>query len=766
MASGGEQASGSAVSGPVRRLEYGLFAVVLLTTILPRLSTLRLLFARGGVQQWDGDSAYHLERIRHAMAHFPGILRFDPAMAWPDGAACPWPDGFDLLAAAWGLLAGFGDPGRAELAVFLFTPILAVLGVWAAMDLARLVIPDGPAKPGAVAAVGLLTSVAPSTVYLSSVGFLDHHIVELISALLLGGWALRRFRGPAATWTASPLRWEAAGALIATLSLWCFAGGVLYVALATALVAVAVLLDERPRLVGSGAPGLGAAALLSALLAMPSVHAHGRVLSYQFPSYLQAMLLGVAAAGLALAVAVTRVRRGPFARLAVLAAAVALAGAAGLYATAAGAQIRAGLAGWLLRTDPWIATIAEFQPLGAQERNFLLALFSNYGSLGVGAPLVLLGGAFVVVRTARGRGLAFSAFTAAFVLLSVNQIRFGRVGVPLLMIHLAATLAAFAHRRQGAAGSTRWPARVFPALIALVLVFADPVLRPTRSQGSFPPSVAAGLGIRELAGDDRSMGVLTQWDAGHFVGFSSGLPTVTNGFGAYLGEALFNESEGIFSGSAEALDAYLTRRRVRWVVAGGSTAPLLGAVKGHGPFALPNGSRKAVLDLDYFRSFGASPLVIGGSGIPGAGVHHLEHLMPVFATVQLTPGLEFPLPELWVYERVTGARIRGTAPAGARVLAALEFKEQARPHTWRAWVDAGADGAFELVVPFPSALVRGTVAAAPRWSVHVDGGPPVEVDVPESAVRSGGLVNVRRLRAAPGAVAQTHRAIPGSGTAR
>jgi asparagine N-glycosylation enzyme membrane subunit Stt3 len=296
MANGGEQASGSGVPERVRWFEYGLFASVLVTTILPRLSTLRLLFARGDVQQWDGDSAYHLLRIRHAIAHFPGMIRFDPAMAWPDGAPCPWPDGFDYLAAVWGLLAGFGDPQRAELAVFLFTPILAALGVWAAMDLARLVVPDGPAKPGAVAAVGLLTSVAPTTVYFSSVGFLDHHIVELISALLLGGWALRRFQGPAASWTASPLRWEMAGALIATLSLWLFAGGILYVALAVTLVAVAVLVDERPRLVGSGAPGLAAAALLSALLAMPAVHAHGRALSYQFPSYLQAMLLGVAAA--------------------------------------------------------------------------------------------------------------------------------------------------------------------------------------------------------------------------------------------------------------------------------------------------------------------------------------------------------------------------------------------------------------------------------------------------------------------------------------
>jgi asparagine N-glycosylation enzyme membrane subunit Stt3 len=762
MSDVGEQVSGRRAAALWRWFEPALFVAVLVTTILPRLGTLHLVFARGELQQWDGDSAYHLMRIRDAIARFPSMIRFDPAMAWPDGAACPWPDGFDYLAAAWGLLAGLGDPQRAELAVLLFTPILAVIGVWAAMDLARLVVPDGPAKSGAIAAAGLLTSVAPTTVYFSSVGFLDHHIVELISALLLCGWALRRFPGPSASWASSPWRWEAAGAAIATLSLWLFAGGVLYVALAVVLVAVALLAEERPRLAGSGAPALLAAAAVSALLAMPAVRAHGRVLSYQFPSYLQALLLAVAGAGLALAVAVARLARRPPVRLAVLLAAGLAAGAAGVFATAAGAQIRAGLSGWLLRTDPWIATIAEFQPLGARERSFWLALFSNFGSIGVCAPLILLGGTWVAARTARARGIAFAAFTAAFVLLTVNQIRFGRVGVPLLMIHLAAVLAAVAHRRHVPGTPALWTVRIFPALVAVVPVFTDPTLRPeARLTGGFPPWVAAGLGLRELSADDRGHGVLTQWDAGHLVAYTSGLPTVTNGFGAYLGEQGFREAESSFAGSPGALDALLARRRVRWVVAGGLTTPLADAVPGRQPFARLEDAKK-ILDLEYFRAFGNSPLVIGGSGIPGAGVRHLEHLMPVFATVQRPPRLEFPLPALWVYERVAGARLRGLAPAGARVLATLEFKEQARPHTWRAFCDAGADGRFDLVVPFPSGLVRATVTSAPSWSLRVDGGQPVAVDVPERAVRSGAVIEVGRVPPAPGATGPTRRVTGGA----
>ena len=300
--------------------EPALLAAVLVATLLPRLGTLPLALGGGELRQWDGDSAYHLKRILGAMERFPSLLRFDPELAWPDGAACPWPDGFDLLAAGWGLVAGLGDPARGAMAVLLFTPVLALLVAWAAMDLARLVVPDGPAKPAAVAAAGVLTSLAPSGVSLSTIGYLDHHVAEILLALLLAGWALRRFPGPCTTWARSPAAWEAWGALAATVSLWVFAGGILYVALAAALVGVAIVAAERPRLVGSGAPALAIAAGASALLALPAIGAHGQALSYRLPSLLQPLLVAAGATGLGLAVLATRLVRGRLARAGLLAA--------------------------------------------------------------------------------------------------------------------------------------------------------------------------------------------------------------------------------------------------------------------------------------------------------------------------------------------------------------------------------------------------------------------------------------------------------------
>jgi dolichyl-diphosphooligosaccharide--protein glycosyltransferase len=750
-ANAGEAGAPNASPAPPARsatlLERAGLATVLIVATLPRLLSVRLLFSRGEVMQWDGDSAYHLKRLLYSIAHFPGVLRFDGDLNWPKGAVCVWPDGFDLLGAAWGLGAGLGDPRRAAIAVLLFTTVLALFAVWAAMDLARLVIPDGPAKAGAVVATGLLTGLMPSALYHSQVGYLDHHIAELLSFLLLAGWALRRVprRGSI---PAPGLAWEAGGALAATFALWVFAGGVLYVAMAFAIVVAAVLRDERPRLVGSGILGLAASAAIAALLTLPSLRLHGHVFSYTFPSLLQPLLVAAASTALGLAWTSTRLAGGASRRVIFLVATGLMAlGVAAWLAPQAASQVRGGLEGWLLRRDPWIASISEFQPFGWNSPILLGALFSTYGALGVFAPLVLAAGGWIIVRATGPRGVAFLILSATFVALSLHQVRFDRIGLPLLMINVAAVLSAVAQRARDTAGHPI--ARGFPILATVVLIAADPNLRAglSRVQARIPPPASAALALRDLARGADPQGALSAWDQGHFVTFFSGLATPTSGFGSYLDPESFEATEAVFRGDERSLDRYLDERRIRWVIAGPLTSNLVSV--DDRSFMAPLADRPGnVLNLEYMRSFGLSPLVIGGSAIPGSGVRHLEHLMPVFGTREQPTALTFPLPALWIYERVKGARLEGLALPGARVVASLDFREQGRPHVWRAFADAGADGRFSLTVPFPTGLVRHGLSSAPRYAVQAGDGALIDVEVPERAVREGDSIAVARLPAA------------------
>jgi hypothetical protein len=110
--------------------------------------------------------------------------------------------------------------------------------------------------------------------------------------------------------------------------------------------------------------------------------------------------------------------------------------------------------------------------------------------------------------------------------------------------------------------------------------------------------------------------------------------------------------------------------------------------------------------------------------------------MPRFASAQLVDGFAFPLPALWAYERVPGARLRGRAEPGARVVVELPFVERGRPHVYRAWGVAGANGRFEIVVPLPTGLARPTLRTAAVAAARARGA-PVAVAIPEEAVRAG-----------------------------
>jgi hypothetical protein len=98
--------------------------------------------------------------------------------------------------------------------------------------------------------------------------------------------------------------------------------------------------------------------------------------------------------------------------------------------------------------------------------------------------------------------------------------------------------------------------------------------------------------------------------------------------------------------------------------------------------------------------------------------------------------LGFPLPVVWTYERVAGAVLHGRAGPGTQVVAEIQLVEWGRPHRYRAWADAGADGTWRIRVALPSGFYRPTLRSGPAWTVDL-GDRKVDVEVPEEAVRAG-----------------------------
>lgn len=729
---------GAGVAARVGR--WSLLVVVVALAAGVRLLGATDQLSTGELIPLTGDGAYHFARMVGGLRHLP-LSPFDPGLSWPRGALVPWADGFDLLGvAAMRAVGGAASPDRAALAAALLPVALGLLVVWAVWSLASRLAPAFPT--GAAAAAALVAAVIPQVAASSLFGRIDHHVLEALSLLLLAAWSMAPFwdaDGEAARGV--PLRFELLGAAIVALAVGGFAGGTLYVAMATVVRIVAVLAGRRPRLMGSGAPALALGAAATAAVTWPAIVARGLRLSFDGPSLLQPALLLVAAGGVGLALLAARLGGegwGP--RLRLLGPALLLLAAALLAVPVTRAPLVDGLVRFVLRKDRWLAGIQEFQPL-LDGSPVLGRLDFFFGAPGWLAPALVPVALWEAARRSRPAAAAFAWFLLCATALTLVQVRFGRVLSPLLAV--AAGLAAAAVARELATRLPRLstPAPAIPVLLAAALVVADPRLRGAFGARHQPlsASLEAALDLRTEPLDPARPGVWCAWDLGHDLAVVGRRPTLTSGFGSFPDSDGFLESEAALGLSPPDLDAFLARRRAGTVVTGADT---FGAtdVRGRRWYEVREG--RTVLDVEFMRAVPLSPLLVAGSALPGAGVRHLEHLMPRFATSATVGGLSFDLPLLWTYERVEGARLRGQAPPGARVVASIPLVERGRSHAWRAFADAGPDGRWEMVLPVPSSLATPTLHTAAAFELRADGGEPVRLAVPEATVRAGGAITL------------------------
>jgi asparagine N-glycosylation enzyme membrane subunit Stt3 len=704
-------------------------AVLAIAALVRLLRWREVLWGRE-VVALDNDSLYHLRRSLDVAAG-RGLPTFDPQINWPHGGPVPWAPGFDLLGGAVAWLAGPPGSRASALAVAAVPVALGLAVVALAMALAHAAAPRAVRRPAALAA-GLLAGLVPQAIYCSRFGQTDHHVVEALLVTALALWTHVGLGGRRRGW-----RWEAAGALLAASGVLFFTGAPIYVAIAAAPLVVAALAGEPGApLVGRGAVGLVAGGALAAVASAPLVASHGRAVSFAFPSYLQPVLVALAGIGVALAWAASRA--GPLRRrvAALLLLTIGAAAAAALVPGAA-RQVVEGVRGWLLARDPWIAIIEEFQAVWRLAAGFRRVHYL-WGYAGLALPVLAPVAAWAAWREGPGRAAALLFQALALAALGALQIRFGRPATPVLAAAGAIAVAALAARLP----LRRALARVLAPALVLVVFACDRAVWAATADAPLDKGdalVAAALDLRDARPDEPSPGVLAPWDMGHQVNVLGRRPVVANGFGSYLDAAGYEEVRRAYSLREPELAAWMRGRRVGHVVAGLMTFE--GKVPGPGtgwPLTTRDGA--GALDAVYMRGVPLAPAILGGSGVPDAGIRHLEHLLPRFASLQTARELPFVVPVLWTFELVEGARLGGTAAPGERVVLELDLRERMRSHVWRAWTTAGADGRWALTVPLPTGYAQPTLATGPIARLRVGGAEPVPVKIPEAAVRSGAEV--------------------------
>ncbi|HKJ23671.1 MAG TPA: STT3 domain-containing protein [Myxococcota bacterium] len=721
------------------RLALGLLALVALAGWI-RAGTDVLVVTDAGVHLTvPGDPYYHLRRIAWSVDHFPRVLEFDTYLNFPDGGRVVWPPAFDWtiagVARAW--VGGHDSAGAARIAARA-PAVFGVLAVLAVFALARRRF-----SPGAGWLAGGLLAVLPNHVLHSQVGQLDHHVAVSLVAVGLLAAAMALVSSPRTR------AWRGAAVGLAFgASLWLWPGMLIHVALLEAMlvvwVAAAAARDEAcARARALAALNLGAFAMVarSALAApWPEFGAWSPwVLSRFQPAFFLAAAATLAATAFVWRrLGATRPRRW------------ALAAGLGAVGLAAAFAVIPGLADSLAVAAGWFSKAESFQENVSELRPFDVALaVSRYTWLVLAFPLAWAGLAVASLRGGAPR-LAERALllgmAAAFLALAALQRRFGNtfsVLYVLVWAGFAAEAAAFVRARP----AWRWPAVAGAALLALATLasvagFLGP-RRATLARAHADPAIArrgplavehrlfdaAGRWLRDASPptrgwDDPSLvpeyGVLTRWDAGHLVRWRARRPLVQDNFGVYGGRKNFERAERYYAAEdeGEAL-ALLSAMEVRYVMADLHGSGRSGA---YGP---------RTMTARLARDFGSAT-----GGVPALEHHRLLWHQRSGAGLELA--VEPPGSALGVWEIVAGARVEGRAAPGADVEATLALRTASgRPHRQRTTTTADADGAWTLVLPYPTDEAwSSAVRAEGEWQLR-SGGRSATLAVPEAAVRSG-----------------------------
>lgn len=698
-----------------------------------------------------GDACYHARRAFFSFVHFPFVLMWDPLLNHPQGAAVPWPPLYDFTLAAVARLFGHTQ-ATFEHVVAWVPPACGALATLATFAAAR-------ALAGSELALGAaaLVALTPVHVEYSRVGNIDHHAAASFLGATLLGLVLFASRRDARGLRLAGLALGLALVRAALLLTW--TGGVLYVGLGDAGLALVGLWEGRRDLLA--AQGLSAAA--SALLLLPVASVSGTSFGGAYSavelSRLQPLALG-ALAGVTLAVVgaeAVRPARSPLRRLlraALLAAAlVALVGPRlGL-----GRELT-GAGGFLAKQDDWGGRNVEQLPIFSGR--FGTNAIRHFGLLAYAIPLAPLAALFAARERARREpALVLAGFSAVLGALTLSQVRYGNEFAPGGSVAFALGLAAVGRaigRRFDL--SPRLAVSVAPVLGALLL--APPIV-----SGYLPAAVASlrALGAGSARGADAILaspegslyrfaeeirrvtpetsgflqvgqpaeyGILVHPNVGHVIHYVARRATPADNFGPYAGLANFEATRRFYRlGLEDDAVAEAHRLRVRYVLTMDYDVPVPNSLLER--LQKEDGLRRDPLPRwSRFRLVTEGPPG-GRSLLEGFGLPHDPHAVPYK-----------------LFEVVEGAVLEAHAPPGTPVVASVTVRTPiGRSFVYEADAAAGPDGVAKLRVPYASVTDAPARPIAP-WRVRV-GDAAVAVAVSDQAVENGDVVAVPAPAAEP-----------------
>jgi asparagine N-glycosylation enzyme membrane subunit Stt3 len=656
-------------------------AVALLAVAI-RMRNLAAIFLSGFPVLFGTDPWYHLRRIELALHGGFGIPQFDAYVNFPNGATIDWPPGFDVLMAAGSLAlepfmpADYGLVGTLAVMVPVLgalTPLLAMVLAW------RLY------GPRAGLWAGLLLALTNAVVSYSSVGRVDHHVVEplwLLVLLVAYSWSSsapgNRFRllVTGAAIGLAPGFWPGAVAFSLPLFLAWLALG-----------------RRDPRAWRDGAFAFASAAVFAAVLSASSRWAWAGSFDYYALSLFQPMVF------LALSLSLLALRALPLRAAVAGFAGVALLG----FALEAPRTALLRAFAYLFTTESQISTVFESTPLLEMGPGFAVEWLSPWI---LAWPLV----AFFAFRTADRPGRVCVAWALVLTsVLALLQTRFA----PLLAVPFAIALAG---ALDGAVERIGKGFKVSVAATAVLLVTLWPTVAPslapqTVALPQLGASLDALLWLRDVPPatshyldpiEQPEYGVLSAWGWGHWITAIAHKPSVASP----LGQSDAN-LEGVRN-SARVLLATTEREGAEVAESLGIRflflTPLFRGLEGmvlqlghdFGSYATESEDGTRTLEPAYLASL-HSQLFLPIDELPAS-----ERFRLVYEGQAVHSFLERERPYVKIFQLVPGATLVGRCSAGEVVAEATIATNTGRRLPYRQRMKPAADGAFELRIPYAS----------------------------------------------------------------
>lgn len=161
-----------------------------------RMATYDSIFVGDKIRLLEFDTYYHMRRVVSFADNFPHIWDFDTYLDYPYGNVVGWPFLYDWIIALVANIIGFGHPSQylTESTGVYFPVFIGSLSVVVIYFLSKEIFFDIDKKWQIGFIGGLFLTILPAFVQVSFLGFVDHHVAEVLLSLTIYLFLLKSLR--------------------------------------------------------------------------------------------------------------------------------------------------------------------------------------------------------------------------------------------------------------------------------------------------------------------------------------------------------------------------------------------------------------------------------------------------------------------------------------------------------------------------------------------------------------------------------------------